>query len=494
MSYDIVVVGGGLLGAGIARDAALRGLSVCVFEQEDFGAGATSRGNRLATGGLNALETLDFTRVREDIHERELLLQNAPHLVSPQPCLIPFYTPSLLTQTRLRAGLALTDALGFDQSLPVHQLLSPAEARAREPSLRAEGLTGAALVWEASIPHIERLALETALDTRRHGGCLRTHTRVDELCWQPEPRGRQRAAGVRWSDRLTGERGQTDALLVVAAVGAWPLGFDALLESRSRKQMGRIKSVSVIGPPLPGSGDALVFPREEGRHLLVVCPRPNGTWVGSVETDFEGDLDTVYASGQEVSPLTHLVHDFLPGVAWDDLISVQAVVDLPPAPHAFSFGVTPPNYDIADDGANGGLRDGLLTVWGGRVAGARAIAEEVVDLACRKLGRALSAPPCRTASLPLPVSNMPALNTSAFNEAHLRAAVEWAVAEEECRTLRDFIERRTPLFTTADQGRSAVPVVLEAMTALLGWDRDRQVREVKAFEADVALTQAFRVI
>ena len=125
MTYDIVVIGGGLLGASIARDAAGRGLSVCVFEQEDFGAGATSRGSRLAAAGLNALETLDFTRVREDIREREILRRMAPHLVQPQPCLIPFYGQGLLAQTRLRAGLALIDALGFDQSLPVHHLLSP---------------------------------------------------------------------------------------------------------------------------------------------------------------------------------------------------------------------------------------------------------------------------------------------------------------------------------------------------------------------------------
>ncbi len=494
MIYDIVVVGGGLLGAGIARDAALRGLSVCLFEQEDFGAGATSRGSRLVTGGLNALETLDFTRVREDIHEREILLHIAPHLVSPQSCLIPFYSSNLLTQTRLRAGLALTDALGFDQSLPVHQLLSPSEARAREPSLRAEGLTGAALVWEASVPRIERLALETALDARRHGACLQTHTSVEGFCWEPEPRGRERAVGVRWRNRLTGERSQTEAHLVIAAAGAWQSGLDSHLENRSRKQARLMKSVSVIAPPLPGSGDALVFPREEEGHLLIASPRVSGTWIGSIETDYDGDLDTVHASGREVSALVSVVRDFLPGVAWDDLVSAHAAVDLPPAPHPFSFGVTPPNYEIADYGANGGVCDGLLTVSGGRVTGARAIAEEVVDLACRKLGRALSAPPCRTASTPLPVLDAPPLPLSLSDVSPLRVAVEWAVAEEECRTLRDFLERRSPFSSAADQGRFAIPVVLETMTALLSWDSDRQVREVKAFAADMALTQAFRVI
>ncbi len=487
--YDIVVIGGGLLGVSVARDAAGRGLSVCLFEQEDFGAGTTSRGSRLVTAGLNALETLDFTRVREDIREREILRRTAPHLVQPQPCLIPFYGQGMLAQTRLRAGLALTDALGFDQSLPVHHILSPSEARARAPGLRAEGLTGAALVWEAAVPRIERLALELALDARRHGACLRTHTRVEALCREREPRGRERVAGVRWRDRLTGEEGRTDAPLVVAAAGAW----QSELERGSGSQPRLVKSVSVVGPPLPGRGDALVFPREEEGRLLVVTPRSHASWVGSIETGFTGDLDTAHATGEEVAALVRLVRDFLPDAGWDDPALAQAAVRAPLPPHVASFGVAPPTYDIQDHGASGGVQEGLVTVSGGRVTSARAVAEEVVDLACRRLGRALSTPPCRTASTPLPMPVGPT-DTTAPDDAALRAAVGWAVAEEECRTLRDFLERRSALSWTADGGRSAVPVVLETMADLLEWDDHRRAREVKAYEADRALMQAFRVL
>ena len=490
MTYDIVVIGGGLLGVSVARDAAARGLSVCLFEQEDFGAGATSRGSRLVTAGLNALETLDFTRVREDIREREILRHIAPHLVLPQSCLIPFYSQGVLAQTRLRAGLALTDALGFDQSLPIHHLLSPSEARTRVPGLRAEGLTGAALVWEAAVPRIERLALELALDARRHGACLRTHTRVEALRWEREPRGRERASGVRWKDRLTGEEGRTDAGLVIAAAGAWQSDLDASFGSRPRL----VKSVSILGPPLPGCADALVFPREEEGRLLVAAPWPDGSWIGSIETDFTGDLDTAHATGEEVTALARLVRDFFPAVAWDDPAGAQAAVFAPLPPQAVSFGVAAPAYDIHDHAANGDTQEGLVTVAGTRVTSVRAVAEEVVDLACRKLGRALSTPPCRTASLPLPVPAGPALGVPAADDVALRSAVEWAVAEEECRTMRDFLERRSFLAWAADEGRTAFPVVLETMADILGWDGDRQRREVKAYEADRALTQAFRVL
>ena len=489
--YDLIVVGGGLLGVGIARDAALRGLSVCLFEQEDFGAGATSRGSRLVTGGLQALETLDFTRVREDIREREILIQTAPHLVTPQPCLIPFYSQGLIAQARLRASFALTDALGFDQSLPVHHLLSPAEARARMPSLCAEGLTGAALVWEAEVTQLERLALETALDARRHGAALRGQVRVDSLCWEPGRRGRERVAGVRWTDRLTGENGETQADLVVLTAGAWQVALETRRTHSPEKQPRLRKSIAVVGPSLPGRGDALVFPQEENGPLVSVLPSPHGLWIGSLETEFLGDLDTAHATGAEVAALLGRITNFLPEIAQDDLTQAQAAVFAPKPVPAVSFGVPAPTYEIRDHGADGGgTSDGLLSVRGGRVVNMRGIAEETVDLACRKLGRSLSTPPCRTAALPLPI---PAVHHFS-EEPGLREAVEWAVAEEECRTLRDFLLRRSPLGWSADQGRSALPTVLETMTTRLGWDTDRQAREVKAFEAEVALTQAFRVL
>ena len=441
MTYDIVVIGGGLLGVSIARDAAGRGLSVCLFEQEDFGAGATSRGSRLVTGGLNALESLDFTRVREDIREREILRRTAPHLVEAQPCLLPFYGHGVLAQTRLRAGLALTDALGFDQSLPVHQVLSPSETRARAPGLRPEGLMGAALVWEASVSRIERLALEIALDARRHGASLRTHTRVDALCAERAGRGREQVTGVQWVDRLTGEEGRTDAALVVVAAGAWQSG----LALRAAPPQRLVKSVSVLGPPLPGRGEALIFPREEEGSLLTVTSWPGGCRVGSLEADFDGDLDTAHATGAEVSALLRLVREFLPEVAWDDAAGAFAAVYAPLPHRSPSFGAAAPAHDIRDHAADGGVWEGLVTASASRVTGARAVAEEVVDLACRKLGRALSTPPCRTDSTPLPAPAGPTLAAPALDDAALRAAVEWAVAEEECRTLRDFLERRSAL-------------------------------------------------
>src|SRR5512133_1792683 len=142
--FDVIIVGGGIIGAGIARDAALRGLSVALFEKADYGGGTTSGSTRLIHGGLRYLEMLDFGLVRMDLRERETLLRIAPHLVKPLEFVIPFYDRSLFYRTKLRAGLTLYDALSYDRSLPGHGFLGMRETLHREPHLREEGLQGAA--------------------------------------------------------------------------------------------------------------------------------------------------------------------------------------------------------------------------------------------------------------------------------------------------------------------------------------------------------------
>ena len=466
--YDLVVVGGGLLGAGIARDAALRGLSVVLFEAEDFGAGAVSRGSRLALGGLSALGTLDFTRVREDIKEREILRQTAPHLVVPQACLLPFYSHGRLAQTRLRAGLALSDALGFDYSLRVHQLLTPAAARKRAPGLSPDGLLGAAMVWEAAVPQVERLARELAGDARRHGAVLHPHTCVEALCREPGRAGRERVGGVQWRSTLSGKTGRTQASLVVLAAGC---GQKALHEE-SRAGLRFRKIISVSGPSLPGLGDVLVFPQEDAPALLLAAPQRNGCWAGSLVTEAQ----ETYATGAEVAALTQAMQAYLPH-------DVSAVSRAQAAVHVQTL----PGQEVEDLGANGSRCDGLISASGADITRFRRVAEEAVDLACRKLGRALSVPPCRTATAPLPEPRVPPGGTFAER-------VQFAVAEEDCLTLRDFLERRAPQDWTEAQRHSEMPSALAALAVHFGWDHTRQAAEVKAWEAEMALGQTFRVL
>src|SRR5258708_3603277 len=176
--FDVAIVGGGIIGAGIARDLALRGVSVALVEKSDFGSGTTSGSTRLVHGGLRYLEMLDFGLVRMDLREREILLRIAPHLVRPLEFRIPFVKTSFYFRQKMRAGLLLYDLLSYDRSLPGHRFLGAAEVHADEPALAAEGLCGAASFHDAQVSLPERLCLENLLDAEKHGACIRNYCEV----------------------------------------------------------------------------------------------------------------------------------------------------------------------------------------------------------------------------------------------------------------------------------------------------------------------------
>ena len=162
--FDVIVIGGGIIGAGIARDAALRDLRVALFEKRDFGSGTTAGSTRLIHGGLRYLELLDFGLVRMDLRERETLLRIAPHLVKPLEFIMPFYGSSFFYRCKMKLGMMLYDLLSYDKSLARHRFLSAGELKKIEPNLRQPGLQGAAVYFDAQADSPERLCLENIID------------------------------------------------------------------------------------------------------------------------------------------------------------------------------------------------------------------------------------------------------------------------------------------------------------------------------------------
>ncbi|HEX2022263.1 MAG TPA: FAD-dependent oxidoreductase, partial [Candidatus Thermoplasmatota archaeon] len=179
--FDLLVVGGGINGVGVARDAARRGLSVALVEKDDFGHGTTGRSTRLIHGGLRYLAMYDFGLVRESLLERERLLRNAPHLVRPVTFLIPFYRGQRTPPWKLRVGLALYDALAGRSLVPRHARLSRDELLALEPGLSPDGLVGGASYGDGQVELVERLCVENAVDAAAHGAVVVNHARVDDL-------------------------------------------------------------------------------------------------------------------------------------------------------------------------------------------------------------------------------------------------------------------------------------------------------------------------
>ena len=198
--FDLVVIGGGINGCGIARDASMRGLRVLLLEREDFGAGCSAVPSRLIHGGLRYLEHFEFDLVRESLREREILLQNANHLVSPLRMSIPIYQGDKRSPFIVKIGMILYDLLSFDKSLPKHRMMSPGEFMKIEPGINSEGLKGAAVYYDAQVTYPERLCLENALMAKDHGAIVLNHAEVVGISVSGD-----RVSQVEFIDKLSGK-------------------------------------------------------------------------------------------------------------------------------------------------------------------------------------------------------------------------------------------------------------------------------------------------
>src|SRR3977135_1161859 len=214
--FDLIIIGAGINGAGIARDAALRGLKVLLLDKGDIGGGTSSASTRLIHGGLRYLEHAEFGLVRESLRAREFLFRIAPHLVRPLPILMPIYENARRGKNVIRGGMVAYDLLSFGKSVARPRMLSREEALYRAPGLNADGLRGAALYHDAQVEFAERLVLENALAAKESGAIISTYARVDRVVVEG-----QNVCGVAFTDLKTKQTRTAVAPLTINASGPW---------------------------------------------------------------------------------------------------------------------------------------------------------------------------------------------------------------------------------------------------------------------------------
>ena len=264
---DLVVIGGGITGAGIVRDAARRGLRAVLFEQNDIAYGTSSRSSKLIHGGLRYLETYEFSLVFESVSERRVVMDLAPHLVNPLAFLFPIYQGSQKSLRLINAGMWLYDGLALFRSPKRHRTLNPSEVAEEEPLLRQDGLQGAPLYYDCSTDDA-RLTLETVIDATQNGAVVVSWARVDALV--KDDKGR--VSGVVVKNARDGGLREVKAATVINATGPWTDEVLAMSGPRKGKMLRPTKGIHIVveKEKLPVEHAVVLFHPEDKRLLFAL--------------------------------------------------------------------------------------------------------------------------------------------------------------------------------------------------------------------------------
>jgi glycerol-3-phosphate dehydrogenase len=520
--FDVVVIGGGVTGCGVALDAASRGLSVALVEKRDFAAGTSSRSSKLIHGGLRYLERLDIGLVREALHERRLLLETiAPHLVKATPFLFPLKRPAW-DRLVMGSGLFLYDALaGLHSAVPRHRHLSRAACLRDAPGLRADALCGGIRYYDAQVDDARFSVMLARTATAQGALCAPA---VDVVAFLH--RG-GRVAGVRARDLESGDEFEVRARAVINATGVWTTDVERMAGVEAPLLVRQSKGVHIVVPKARIDSDcALILPTE--KSVLFVLPWGDQWIVGTTDTDWTFGLDHPSASHSDIQYLLNHVNAVLrEPLTFDDITGVY--VGLRPL-LGKGAGDT---AKLSREHAVRRSAPGLVSVAGGKYTTYRVMARDAVDAAAGDLPFAVAA--SRTAALPLLgaiglpgaeyrlsvhpgathltpetlrhlVGRYGTLATNVLDlvvdeprladpligaEKYLAAEVRYAALHEGALHVDDVLTRRTHIgFDVPDRGELAVEHVARLMAPVLGWDQAAIDREITHYRARLVAERA----
>ena len=546
--YDVLIIGGGVYGLFAAWDAALRGLSVAIVDKGDFGSATSSNSSRIIHGGLRYLQYGDIRRMRESDRERTTLMRIAPHLVHPLPVLIPTYGHSIRGKEALSLALKINGIVSFGlnylgnsrKRLPGHRLISREECLRLCPGVGQHDLTGGAVFYDCQMSSSERLLLAILQSATDQGAHAANYVEVNGFLTDGN-----RVSGVRAKDLLMGDALDIRARVVVNASGPWVDKVLALMNGHRVNRgllLSKAFNLVVNRELIPGYSVGVYSKRQfndggadinKGAHMLFISPWHNGSLIGTEHLRYDGEPDNLEVTAEEIQRFIGRINQAYPaaGLKQEDISKVYA--GLVPADPDTGGEVQPTKrYRIHDHREEDGV-DGLISMLGVKFTESRHVAERVINLVFRKLGK--SPTKSTTAVTPLHGGQMAdfeaylhqeilrqAMGLSAENIRHLvsqygteyrevlallddepqpaetstetsrvlKAEVLHAVREEMAQNLSDVIFRRTTLGIVGAPPKRTLNEVASIMSKELGWDRARARREVDGLqcEREAALT------
>ncbi|QEW04003.1 glycerol-3-phosphate dehydrogenase/oxidase [Microbacterium lushaniae] len=521
-SADVVVIGAGINGLAITREAAARGLHVVMIDRDDIAARTSAISTRLIHGGLKYLPRFEIPLVFESIRERNILLKTAPHLVLPYPMLIPFAKWNKTPGWLMSCGLIVHDVLAIGKRLPLNRIVFGGRLRREWPSVAKAGVKWGGLFQDAHVPVTERFATELAIDASRNGATVLTHTPVTALL-----RDGGRIAGVVYQDRESGQERELRAPVVVNSAGPWVDEVLALAGTHPRR-IGPTKGSHLVVDAFPGAPATCVFfdSPQDGRPMFVLPWWDGRFMLGTTDLPYDGSIEDIAIDQDEVAYLLASVNTIIPdaGLTPDHVLwSYSGVRPLP-----YVADLTDPSSVSRDSEivVHDGDSTGLLTIIGGKYTTHRALGEQTLRKIEKQLGLPREASPTREARFPgapaedvaqfrasfvarssLPertaarladvygtlardiemlAATDPALSEIVDEETGAIAAeILHAVREEGAVTLEDVLLRRTVIALNSDVGLSCAPRAAAVLVAYAGWSEEHADAEVARYRESV---------
>jgi alkyldihydroxyacetonephosphate synthase len=517
--FDLLVVGGGIVGAGVAWDACLRGLSVALVEKNDFAGGTSGKSSRMIHGGLRYLKMLDLKLVRESLAERQTLMAMAPHLVRPVANIIPVYKGEGDSRTVLHWGLWGYDTLAGSRGLPPHQSLSAEELVQMEPSVSPDGLEGGLLYYDG-LTDDARLTLEIAKAASGHGGVLVNHVEVTGVQVDED------SVETVVVNHLSGQKIRVKSRILINAAGVWADLVRMAAAPESPRLLRPSKGIHITFPrALKPIDHVVILKGHDGRPLFAV-PHQSVVYVGTTDEDYDGDIDSIHATAREVDYLIEAVNRVLAGppLTKDQVISTWAGV----RPLLLGAGKSDETKDVSREHELHTEFKRLITICGGKLTTFRLMAAQTVDAALNILKENVH-PRSATDQVPIcgPIPEISGPNHHLIDTVWSRltdkygpqasliadvarntvmaqvldeelgliaAEVYWSVQGEMGLTLNDVMIRRLGLaYMTADHGLQIAPKVAGIMAGLLDWNHEKVREQLRLYQDFVGLETGFKI-
>ncbi|QPA56816.1 glycerol-3-phosphate dehydrogenase/oxidase [Lysinibacillus sphaericus] len=455
--YDLLVIGGGITGCGIALDAIARGLSVALVEMQDFAAGTSSRSTKLVHGGLRYLKQFEIKEVAELGKERAIVYENGPHVTTPVWMLLPFHKGGTFGKYSTNLGLRVYDFLAGVKRAERRYMLSTGQTIEKEPLVKTEGLLGGGMYVEYRTDDA-RLTIEVAKAAIERGATLLNYIKAENFLYNEQ----QKISGIIAKDLVTNHTIHIRAKAVVNAAGPWVDDVRTIEGKQAGKHLILSKGVHIVFDeskfPLK---QAVYFDTPDGRMVFAI-PRQGKTYVGTTDTFYEGDARNMDIYQEDRNYIMKAIHYMFPNVKVEDADIESSWAGVRPLIH--EDGKNPSEISRKDEVWIS--PSGLVTIAGGKLTGYRKMAETVLNTIAQELDQqfGIKSSPCTTKNIPISGGHMGGSNKFyAFLYDHTRLGKKIGLSEEEAKFLSQHYGSNVEIvFNYVKEGHSILPSWLYA--------------------------------